>query len=60
MVSCYIYSSIAYLQLSQHDQAIQLLNEVVNSDPERVQALIIRGRAFEMQGRDEFALKDLL
>jgi len=48
MVECYIYSSIAYLQLSQHEQAIQLLNEVIRSDPERVQALIIRSRALEM------------
>lgn len=36
MAICYIYSSIAYLQLSQYDQAILLLNEVIKSDPERV------------------------
>jgi len=56
---CYIYSSIAYLQLNQHEQAISLLSEVITSDGHNVQSLIIRSRAYEMLGLSDKALADL-
>ena len=56
---CYIYSSIAYLQLNQHEQAISLLSEVIISDANNVQSLIIRSRAYEMLGLVDKALADL-
>jgi len=61
MRDCYIYSSLAYLQLNQHEQAISILNELIDCDNEndKVQSLILRSRAFEMKGNIEIALKDL-
>jgi len=39
---------------------MSILNEVILCEPNRVQTLIIRSRAFEMQGQDDRAMRDLL
>jgi tetratricopeptide (TPR) repeat protein len=60
MCDCYLYSSIAYIQLNQFDQATNLLNELIISDPSRVQSLVMRSRVYDMQGRTQEAINDLL
>ena len=58
---CMIYSSIAYIQLQQYDQAVSLTSQLIDiEDLERcvgndceyiVQALLIRAQAQEMLGQ---------
>ena len=71
---CLIFSSIAYLQLHQFEQAISLTSHIVDlerahlstksnlrkdEDIYIVQAYMIRAQAREMVGQDRGALDDL-
>ena len=74
VLDCFKFSSIAYLQLAQNEQAQNLASEIIDClsnqkavlDMDResvtyyyIQALLIRAKAFENHGNLKAALLDL-
>ena len=74
LLDCFKYSSIAYLQLQQHEQAVVLSSDIIDCLKDKmpfrdeymeqkkyslIQALLIRARANELIGKFDTASEDL-
>ncbi|WP_070121130.1 tetratricopeptide repeat protein [Bacillus marinisedimentorum] len=56
----YMFSAELLIDLEQEDEALDMLNEVKESDPVYVQALLLMADLYQMQGLDEVAEQKLL
>jgi hypothetical protein len=42
---CHLFSASCYIKINQFDPAIQLMNELLDIEPQNAKALFLRGRA---------------
>ena len=58
MKECYIQSACCYVWLEEYDEAILFLNIILEIEPTCVQALFLRGIAYEDMKKPENARTD--
>lgn len=57
---CYLYSANCYISLIQYDEAIALMDELLNAEPKCGKALYRRAKCYHMKNMDEKAMEDLV
>ena len=58
MKDCYLQSASCYIRLEEYDEAILFLNIILEIEPKSVNALFLRGIAYEDMKKPENALAD--